>query len=153
VTLYLPAAPAAMITVAAGLYGVFDKPHMKTFAKNAREELPQIIEEIRTQLQNQVERRAHPRYVAKFPIRVFPLYPDGRIGAPIEGQCEDVCLGGVRFVTPTRVPTERLYIEFQQVAAVADHALYTRLLRSTPGPNSRGVVSVCRFKTAPAPTT
>jgi serine/threonine protein kinase len=153
VMFHLPAPPSSTITVAAGLYGVFDKPHMKTFAKNAREELPQILEEIRTQLQNQIERRAHPRYPATFPIRVFPLFPDGRIGAPIAGQCEDVGLGGLRFVTPTRVPTERLYVEVQQVAAVTDHALYTRLLRTTPAPNSRGLVSVCRFKTAPAPTT
>jgi len=148
IMLHIPSPPSATITVTAGLYGTFKKHYMKTFAQNARAELPEVLEQIRAQLQNQDERRAHPRHPAGFPIRVFPLYPDGTVGEWLEGRCEDVSLGGVRFTTAVPVPTDRLYLEFGNVPAVEGYALYTRLLRSAAGPLGRGAVNVCRFRTA-----
>jgi hypothetical protein len=146
ILIQIPTPPSSTLEVTAGIMASRGRSSTRAFEQKARQELPLMLEEIRTQLQNQDERRSHPRYPANFPVRVFPLYSDGMVGTPISGRSEDLSLGGVRFITPTPVPTERLYVEFREIEALADHAIYARLLRSSPGPAGQGLVNICRFR-------
>ena len=144
VMVLLPTPPSAEITAVGGLFGA----PRADFAKNAREELPAILDEIRAQLQNQDERRMHPRFAAPFPVRVFPLYSDGDVGAPVVGRCMDVSAGGVRLKCEAPIKTERMFVEIQDVPATAGMAVYARLLRSAPAPTGGGAITVCRFRTS-----
>jgi hypothetical protein len=58
-----------------------------------------------------------------------------------------VSAGGVRFATPAPARTERLFVEFLDVEAVAGLAVYVRVLRTGPDPGGEGAVTVGRFRT------
>jgi hypothetical protein len=143
VVVHRPVPPSAEFTAVGTLFGSPDE----TFAQKARRDLPAILDLIRAQLQTLAERRAHPRFPADLPIRVYPLYPDGIVGEAVAGRYWDVSAGGVRFVTPTPIRTERLFVEFPEVEAVGGLAVYVRVLRTGPGPGGDGAVTVGRFRT------
>jgi hypothetical protein len=123
------------VKVTAGVYGSPDA----TFRWVARLDVPQILESIRHELENVRERRAHPRFPASFPVRVYLVYPDGVVEGPVGGGCEDVSAGGIRFVTPTPVPTEQMYLEFPGMLPVAGQGLLAGLLRVRPDAEKRYV--------------
>jgi hypothetical protein len=108
--------------------------------------MPTILNQIRNQLQNLEERRTHPRYAAEMAVRVYPLFPDGDVGAGIDGQCRDVSIGGVRFVTPTAIEAERLFVEFPEVDDASGLATYVRVLRSWPDADGTNTCTVGRFR-------
>jgi eukaryotic-like serine/threonine-protein kinase len=141
VVVTLPAPPSVVITLTACVFGSPDA----AFVRTANADMPTILSQIRSQLQNLEERRIHPRYPADFPILVHPLFPDGQVGDAISGRCRDVSLGGVRFVTPVPIDTERIFLEFPSIPAVRDRAVYVRLLRSTHESGNQGVCTVGRF--------
>ncbi|HSQ56593.1 MAG TPA: hypothetical protein VLM40_12695, partial [Gemmata sp.] len=150
VVVWLPIPPSAQIT----LIGTVQGSPVAPGAFKAAEDLPAILDEIRMQLQNQDERRAFPRFPARFPIRIFPLYSDGEIGPPVAGHCEDVSMGGVRVKTLAPVRTERMFVEFQEVGTVAGLAVYAKHLRTLAAPTGQGFFTVCRFRIStntPAP--
>jgi hypothetical protein len=137
-----PLAHSGELCVLGGLCGVPDEE----FARKAHEDLPAIIDQIRGHLQNLAERRAYARYQTDMPIRVYPLYPDGLVGTAIGGRCQDISLGGIRFVTPTPVWTERIYVEFHEVQEVCGQAVYVRILRSWQEVDSQKIISAARFR-------
>jgi hypothetical protein len=138
-----PLAPSAEFTVVGSCYGSPDEG----FTQRAQKDLPSILDQIRGLLQNLAERRGDRRFATDDEVRVYPLYPDGVIGRPIPGRTRDVSAGGVRFFTPTPVRTERLFIEFPEVAAVAGLAVYARVLRASVDPGGEGAITVARFGT------
>jgi serine/threonine protein kinase len=144
VVVRLPVPPSAEMKVTASLYGDPDE----AFARTARDEMPMILEEIRRTLQTLQERRAHPRVQATFPVRVYPVYGDGVVGTPVSGRCRDISPAGVRFVTPAPIRTERIYVAFEDVGAVAELAVYSRVIRSGRDVASEGYFTVGRFRTA-----
>jgi hypothetical protein len=109
------------------------------------EDVPAILEQIRRQFQNVDERRSRQRFAATFPLRVYPLYSDGVVGAPIAGECRDVSEDGVRFVTPLPVRTEQLYLEFLQVTAVSGFAILLRTIRAGIDASGAGEFTAGRF--------
>ncbi len=141
IVIQVPTPPAVEITVTGSFRGSPDEE----FKRKAEQDIPAIMGEIRGILQNVDERRAHPRYPVDFPVRVFPLYSDGVIGPPIDGRCQDLAVGGVRFVTPEPVPAGRIFVEFPGVRDVAGFAIYVRVLRAGLGPDGKGVSTVGRF--------
>jgi serine/threonine protein kinase len=142
VVVRVPVPPSAEINVTASLYGEPDD----VFARTARDEMPAILEEIRRTLQTLQERRAHRRVQATFPVRVYPLYGDGVVGTPVSGRCRDISPGGVRFVTPTPIRTERIYIAFEDVSGVTELAVYARVVRGGRDPLSEGYFTAGRFR-------
>jgi hypothetical protein len=142
-----PTPPSAEFTAVAAMFGSPDE----VVARGSPEDMPAILDQIRGALQNLAERRAHPRITVDFAIRVYPLYPDGIIGLPVAGRVRDLSAGGVRFVTPTPVRTERVYVEFPEVEGVAGLAGYVRLLRTSQDVGGEGVVTVGRFRTSGDP--
>jgi len=133
------------VKVTAGVYGSPDD----TFRWVARLDIPQILDSIRRELENIHERRAHPRFPATFPVQVYSVYPDGVVEGPLGGGCEDVSAGGIRFVTPTPVPTEQMYLEFPGMLPVAGQGLLAGLLRVRPDAGKR-YVAVGRFGSDPS---
>jgi hypothetical protein len=136
-----PISPSAEYTILGGLIGRTSDE----FATYAHEDLPRIVDEIRNQLQNLAERRAHPRIPAEFPLLVYPLYPDGIIGSPIGGTCRDVSLGGIKLSTSAPIRTERIYIEFHQFQPLNGQAIYVRVLRTTQDPETLATITSGRF--------
>jgi hypothetical protein len=147
VTVRLPVHPACQVTATGCVLGSEESES----GLKAADELPNILDDVRTTLQNQDERRRHPRYPTAFPVRVFPLYSDGDVGPPIIGRCEDVSMGGARLTTSTPVRTERMFVEFQEVGPVAGLAVYAKQLRTLASPTGQGSVTVCRFRIAVPP--
>ena len=142
VVVHLPTPPAVEVTATATLFGRPDD----AFVRTALTDIPTILSQIRSQLQNLEERRIHPRHPAELPVRVYPLFPDGEIGRGIDGVTRDVSVGGVRFVTPAEVHTDRVFVQFPQVGEVAGSAVYVRVLRANRDPAGPGVVSVGRYR-------
>ncbi len=142
IVIHSPASSSAEYVAAAELKGMPDDD----FARAAHEELPIILDQIRTQLNNLAERRAHPRYPTDFPVRVYPLYPDGEIGLPIGGRCRDISLGGMRLLTTTPIRTERLYVEFHEIEHVRNSAVYVRVVRTSQDVESQGAITGGRFR-------
>lgn len=142
VTITLPVPPSIEVTASARMFGTPER----AFVKAALGDIPAILDQVRGQLQNLKERRQHPRHPFDTPIRAFPLFTDGQVGPGMSGQLIDVSLGGIRFVTPTDPGSDRLFVQFAEVPAVGDRAVYTRVLRSHPAPDGTGVVTVARFR-------
>jgi hypothetical protein len=138
-----PTPPSAEVIVVGALRGTTDED----FARNAQADLPKIIEQIRSHLQNLTERRLRPRISTDMAIRVYPLYQDGVVGSPIGGRCQDLSLGGVRFLTPAPIRTERFYVEFQEVGLLLGQAIYVRLVRTLQDAESTGTITAGRFPT------
>ncbi len=138
----LPDTRSVEVTATATLFGRPDD----AFVRTALTDMPTILGQIRGQLQNLEERRAHPRFPADLAVRVYPLFPDGLVGRSIDGRTKDVSAGGVRFVTVEPVAAERAFVQFPEVGDVAGYATYFRVLRSTKDPAGSGTVSVGRFR-------
>jgi len=137
-----PVPPSAEVTVRGTLCGLPDDE----FARKAHEDLPLIAEQIRGHLQNLEERRAFPRIQTNFPILVYPLYPDGIVGSPIGGRCQDVSLCGLRFITPIPVRTERIYVEFHEIGLLSGQAVYLRVVRTSQDIETQGTITAGRFR-------
>jgi serine/threonine protein kinase len=133
---------SAELAVQGSLSGTWDKE----FVQQGREDLPKIIAEIQKQLQTVAERRAYPRHQTEFEVRVYPLYPDGEVGAPFGGRCLNLSVGGVKLLTPTPVRTERIYVEFHQVEAVRGKAIYVRVVRTAQDTGTSSSISGGRFR-------
>jgi serine/threonine protein kinase len=117
------------------------------FACKAHEDLPRIVNEIKSQLQNLAERRLNPRFQTDFPLLVYPLYPDGIVGSPIGGNCRDVSSSGIRLCASAPIRTERIYVEFHQFQPLAGQAIYVRVLRTSQDAETQGTVAAGRFHT------
>ena len=137
-----PVPPSAEYTAIGAMFGSPDREAIQ----KAREDIPAILDAIRGQLQNLEERRQHPRFPANFSIRVYPHYSDGVVGKPIGGECRDVSEGGVRFVTPVPVRTERVYVEFQLPGQASEVAILLHIIRSAQETGGSGTVTVGLFR-------
>jgi hypothetical protein len=134
-------APSAEFTLRGSVSGLWDE---KVILR-ARNDLRAIGEHVRTLLQNLDERRVHPRIPVSFPVRVYPLYPDGIVGLPLAGRCKDISTSGVRMVVASPVWTERIYVEFFEFQEVSGHAVYVRVVRAMQDPESPGTITAGRF--------
>jgi serine/threonine protein kinase len=138
-----PAAGSAEYAVRASLFG----EHDEQFREQAGKDVPEVLRQIRAQLENLTDRRRDPRYLADLPALVYPFYPDGEgVIRPISAGCQNISLGGVRFSSTAPVLTEQVFMEFKSVEAVESHAILCRVLRTGPGPNGEGFVTAVRFR-------
>jgi len=117
------------VVVTGGLFGNPDQ----AFARAAENSIPQLIGDIRRELQNVEDRRKHPRLPASFPVSIYPIHSDGGIDPPLRGICKDVSVGGLSFVVPTPLRTKYSYVAFEGIKAVAGVAILMRLVRSQKG--------------------
>src|SRR5205807_833091 len=85
--------------------GVFGNPD-PAFTRAAENTIPQLMGDIRKELQNVEDRRKHPRLPASFPVSIYPIHSDGGIDPPLRGITKDVSVGGLSFVVATPLRTK-----------------------------------------------
>jgi hypothetical protein len=141
VVIHMPAPPSAECLAIGTLRG---DPDLR-FRETAVADIPQILDDLRGRLQNVEERRAYPRYPAEIPVRVFPLYDDGVVGPPMDGQCREVSMAGIRLLTPHPVHVQRIYIEFPELTPLNGQTIYSRVLRTWQDPEGRGTMTAGRI--------
>ena len=134
------AATGAEVIASAGLDGDLNE----AARQGPMRAVPGVLAAVRGALENMRDRRAHPRYSVGFPVRLHPIGADGAIGAAEDGLCEDVSAGGVRILTRTGVPGERVYLEFRSIEGVAGNAVLATVTRSAP--SRSGHILACRFR-------
>jgi eukaryotic-like serine/threonine-protein kinase len=144
ITIHFPADSSAAVTVMGSLFGA---PNAE-LVRRAEGEIAAIIEEIKHQLQNKVERRAHPRFPADFLVLAYPYYTDGDVGAPVAGQCRDISEGGIRFASLELIRCSQIYVEFKDLDPVAGSAVLVQIIRTGQEPNGREFFTVGRFGTS-----
>ena len=123
-----PGRSVGEVTVTAGLFGTPDK----AFAQAAHNSMPQLIADIRRELQNVDDRRKHPRIAADFGVRLYPIHSDGGIDDTIPGRCVDVSAGGLAVVVSGRLPTKYSYVAFDGIAATSGAAILMKMVRHQP---------------------
>ncbi|MFO0798584.1 MAG: serine/threonine-protein kinase [Gemmataceae bacterium] len=144
VTVRRPVPPSAEYIASGAVCGV---PNA-VFTLLAMSDLPAILTDVKGVLQNLEERRAHPRTRVERPVRVYPLYQDGVVGAPITGESVDLSASGIRIRTPDAVRTGRMYVEFPGIVGVSGLGVYVRQVRSWQEPGGRMTVTVGRFSSS-----
>ncbi len=142
VIVYRPTHPSVDYTLIGATFG----PHSHEIAQKALDELPTIMDQLRSLLQNVEERRKDERHAATNAVVVYPQYSDGVVGKPIGGTCRDVSVEGIRFITPVPVRTERMYLEIKDVSAVSGLAILVRTLRTHLDAGGQGFTTVGLFR-------
>lgn len=125
----------------------------KEVEEKAEAEVPAIIQAIRGELRNLQERRANPRHLIDMPLRVYPYYSDGIVGQPVAARSLDVSAGGVRFLSPSPIRTQRLFFQFPEVEAIAELAIQGELLRSFADADAKGFVCAAHYRRIRLPAT
>jgi hypothetical protein len=142
-----PAAAVGALSVTAGVYG---SPG-ESLRREAERVAEDLLARIRRELGSGRERRVHRRFRTGFRVRAHPVDPGGVVGAGADGLCEDVSVGGIRFLTWSPVPVGPVYLEFCGVGGVAGQAVLAAVLRSVPADG--GHVSAGQFPDEGEPTT
>ena len=133
--------PLGEVHVVGRLFGAPDGE----FSRMAAYNLPRMVDDVRTAIQNYTDHRTTGRTSADFPMQLFPITSDGEVYPPVWARCKNVSAGGVCFETPNALPTGYVYVAFSGGGIVSSWAILTRLLRS----KSEGGVYVVagRFRT------
>lgn len=141
IVIQLPVPPSAEFTIRGTVTGVVEE----RLIGKAHKDLAAIVAQVQKQLQNVDERRVHTRYPTDFPIRIYPLYPDGIVGLPMGGRCKDISLSGARLMTASPIRTERAYLEFHDIPSVNGYAVYMRVVRTTQDLETQATITAGRF--------
>jgi serine/threonine protein kinase len=70
-----------------------------------------LLENLRTYLQVNPERRIQERLIWPYPVEVRAVFDDGSLGPPVEGQGKDISLSGIGFYLPDQLPASRLHVK------------------------------------------
>ena len=133
--------PLGEVHVVGRLFGNPDPEFSRLAAYN----LPRMVDDVRTAVQNYTDHRVSGRVQVDFPMQLFPITSDGEVYPPNWARCRNVSTGGVCFETPNTLPTGYVYVAFSGGGIVSGWAILTRLLRSKA---ENGVYIVAgRFRT------
>ena len=133
---------SAEFTIRGSICGILEESHFR----KANRDLQAIMTQVQKQLQNLDERRKRARIPTDFAVRIYPLYPDGIVGLPIGGRCQDLSHSGVRLMTASPIRTERAYVEFHEVLPVSGYAVYVRVVRTSQDLETQATITAGRFK-------
>jgi hypothetical protein len=99
------------------------------FAAEADRPVRKLLDGVREAVGNFTDRRKHPRVPAAFPVTVFPMHSDGRVEAPLRGQCLNVSAGGAAVRTTAPLATSHAFLAFDGVRGIAGLAVLLQLVR------------------------
>jgi hypothetical protein len=116
------------VTVTGRLFGTPDQ----VFARTADSAIPEMMADVRRELQNVDDRRRHPRVAADFAVDLYPLHSNGEVDPPLAARCKDVSAGGLAITVETRLRTKYSYVAFDGIAAVDGLAILMKAIRSEP---------------------
>lgn len=142
VVVRFPTDQTAVMTMVGSLFGSPDRG----LAERAAEEIVAVMDDVKRQLETKVERRAHPRFPADFPVLAYPFYTDGEVDTPVVGQCRDISEGGLRFVSPVPIRAGQVYVEFKDPDHVAGSAVLVQVIRTGQDPERGEFVTAGRFE-------
>ena len=97
--------------------------------KKAADELPQILGDLRKQLQNLPDRRKAPRVPYDGPLLMYPVDEDGGVYPAVPATCVDVSPTGVCCLPTGSAGSRYVYVEFPRVTQLAGLAVLVELLR------------------------
>jgi len=100
------------------------------FTLNSDGVIRTLLNDVRSQLGTSQERRKHPRFLADFPILLFPLHDEGRVDIPSNGRCLDVSAGGLAFRAMSQPLTRHVYLTFEGVRGVTGLAILLQIVRA-----------------------
>jgi hypothetical protein len=107
---------------------------------------PQVFDSVRLYLQATPEQRTMERWTLTDPLRVYPVLPGLELAPELEGVCQNISPGGIRFRVQQQPPSDFLYLHLYQSPAAQGHALLAQVSRSQETPE--GVEVGARFVTA-----
>jgi len=102
---------------------------------------PQLLESLRNFLQLHTERRAELRFAYPKQLHVYPVLPQGDLGAPFLAQGKDISSIGMGLYFPCQPPTPSIYLQVTP-ADRAPVAVPARVMRAQPAPDGRLEVGV-----------
>lgn len=118
---------------------VFGNPDAD-FTRFATATLPRMVDDARTAVSNQADRRMHTRVPAEFAVQLFPVTTEGVVYDSLAGRCRNVSTGGVCLEASVgMLPTGYVYAAFPGLGATNGWAILTRLLRSHREPTGSHV--------------
>jgi serine/threonine protein kinase len=141
VAIHFPADGSAEFTLVGSLFG---SPDLE-LVRRADGEIEAVMDAVTRQLQTRVERRAHRRFPADFPVLVYPYYADGEVDTPVAGQCRDISEGGIRIVSALPIRAGQIYIEFKEPAHVVGSAVLAQVVRTGQDSDAGEFVTAGRF--------
>jgi serine/threonine protein kinase len=95
-----------------------------------REMASLLLESVRSCLQVNSERRqTAERLIWHQRLFVRPIYPDGKIGEPIECKGKDISLSGIGFYLPRPLPTTQIFLDLPASSGVAPATIPASIVR------------------------
>jgi hypothetical protein len=107
---------------------------------------PQLFDSIRLYFQATPEQRTLERWSFTAPVRTYPVLPGLELAATLDGVCQNISFGGIRFLLPERPPSDHLYLHLHSSSAALAYALLVHVLRLQE--TIAGVEIGARFATA-----
>jgi serine/threonine protein kinase len=107
----------------------------------AEDTLPDLIREIRNQVQNVKDRRRWLRVPVELPLVLYPVSTEGEVFPPIACHGRNLSAGGFSCTVTDPVPSENVYVEFSGVSEIEGLALLSRLVRADPAGEDAAIVA------------
>jgi serine/threonine protein kinase len=112
------------------------QPHKPLELRALQDIGPSLLATLRSYLQPTPESRTHERFPCHHPLVVRPVFADLNMGEPVEGQCKDISLAGMRLWLPQCPPGEQICIHLPSDSDKT--SLTTLALVRRAGPCSEG---------------
>jgi serine/threonine protein kinase len=90
---------------------------------------PKVFESARLLFQATREQRGRERWPLTAPLRIYPVLPNLELAEVVEGVCQDISLGGIRFRAEKRPAAEQLYLHLHSSPAALGYAIRARVAR------------------------
>jgi hypothetical protein len=87
-----------------------------------------MFESLRAYLQPQPEGRGPVRFPFRHPLEVYPVFPGGELGEPLEATGQDLSAGGIGFRAPGRPPSDTVYVRPAPAARPCPFALLAQVV-------------------------
>jgi eukaryotic-like serine/threonine-protein kinase len=88
-----------------------------------------LLKNIRSVLEVAPERRLHERWSCNFGVALYPVHPDGRIGAAIEARAGDLSNQGIGLILPAPPETSSVYLRPKSPKSLHEFAILSEIVR------------------------
>jgi serine/threonine protein kinase len=111
------------------------EPYGGDLPPNLQELGPRLIENLRSRLQSEPERRARPRVPCPQPLRIYAVLPGLELAEVVEGLGWDISVGGIGFLMPKAPASRLLYLQLNANPQLAAFAVLARVVWTHPCPD------------------
>jgi hypothetical protein len=93
---------------------------------------PRLLQGVRKVLHVLPDRRREPRWPCDGRVRLYPVWPDGRSGSPIEGQLRDASRRGLGVTVAESLDSEHAYLWADTRGGPGEVAVLIKVVRCNP---------------------